>query len=131
MDADARAGSTRSSATRPVIAEANKRALKAGYAFGETTEIFHTHYRVAPAKLPPGTYRNITGNEATALGFLAASKLADRPLFYGSLPDHAGLATSSTSCRATRTSASRRSRPRTRSRRSARRSARATAGRWA
>ena len=71
---------------RPVIAEANKRALKAGYAFGETTEIFHTHYRVQPAQLPPGTYRNITGNEATALGFLAASKLADRPLFYGSYP---------------------------------------------
>ncbi|HEV8488401.1 MAG TPA: 2-oxoacid:acceptor oxidoreductase subunit alpha [Candidatus Limnocylindrales bacterium] len=71
---------------RPVIAEANKRALKAGYAFGETTEIFHTHYRVAPAKLSPGTYRNITGNEATALGFLAASKLAARPLFYGSYP---------------------------------------------
>jgi 2-oxoglutarate/2-oxoacid ferredoxin oxidoreductase subunit alpha len=71
---------------RPVIAEANKRALKAGYAFGETTEIFHTHYRVAPAKLAPGTYRNITGNEATALGFLAASKLAGRQLFYGSYP---------------------------------------------
>ena len=51
-------------AARPVVAEANKRALKAGYAFGETTEIFHTHYRVAPAKLPPGIYRNITGNEA-------------------------------------------------------------------
>jgi len=71
---------------RPVIAEANKRALKAGYAYGETTELFHTHYRVKPAKLPPGRYRNITGNEATALGFLAASKLADRPLFYGSYP---------------------------------------------
>jgi 2-oxoglutarate ferredoxin oxidoreductase subunit alpha len=71
---------------RPVIAEANARALKAGYAFGETTEIFHTHYRVAPARLSPGTYRNITGNEATALGFLTASKLADRPLFYGSYP---------------------------------------------
>jgi 2-oxoglutarate ferredoxin oxidoreductase subunit alpha len=71
---------------RPVIAEANARALKAGYAFGETTEMFHTHFRVAPAKLPPGTYRNITGNEATALGFLTASRLADRPLFYGSYP---------------------------------------------
>jgi 2-oxoglutarate/2-oxoacid ferredoxin oxidoreductase subunit alpha len=71
---------------RPVIAEANKRALKAGYAFGETTELFHTHYRVAPAKLEPGTYRNITGNEATALGLLTASKLAKRPLFYGSYP---------------------------------------------
>jgi 2-oxoglutarate ferredoxin oxidoreductase subunit alpha len=71
---------------RPVIAEANKRALRAGYAFGETTEMFHTHYRVRPAKLPPGTYRNITGNEATALGFLTASKLAGRQLFYGSYP---------------------------------------------
>ncbi|MGK2850277.1 MAG: 2-oxoacid:acceptor oxidoreductase subunit alpha [Candidatus Limnocylindrales bacterium] len=71
---------------RPVVAEANKRALRAGYAFGETTELFHTHYRVKPARLDPGTYRNITGNEATALGFLAASKLADRPLFYGSYP---------------------------------------------
>jgi 2-oxoglutarate ferredoxin oxidoreductase subunit alpha len=71
---------------RPVIADANTRALKAGYAFGETTEIFHTHYRVAPAHLAPGTYRNITGNEATALGMLAASKLAKRPLFYGSYP---------------------------------------------
>ena len=71
---------------RPEVAEANTRALKAGYAFGETTEIFHTHYRVAPAKLAPGTYRNITGNEATALGMLAASKLAGRPLFYGSYP---------------------------------------------
>ncbi|MFL5677191.1 MAG: 2-oxoacid:acceptor oxidoreductase subunit alpha [Chloroflexota bacterium] len=71
---------------RPVIAEANKRALKAGYAFGETTEAFHTHYRVRPAKLDPGVYRNITGNEATALGFLTASKLADRQLFYGSYP---------------------------------------------
>jgi 2-oxoglutarate ferredoxin oxidoreductase subunit alpha len=71
---------------RPVIAEANTRALKAGYAFGETTEMFHTHYRVAPARLAPGTYRNITGNEATALGFVTASRLADRPLFYGSYP---------------------------------------------
>ena len=71
---------------RPVIAEANTRAVKAGYAFGETTEIFHTHYRVAPAHLAPGLYRNITGNEATALGMLAASKLAKRPLFYGSYP---------------------------------------------
>ena len=71
---------------RPIVADANKRALKAGYAFGETTEAFHTHYRVRPAKLDPGVYRNITGNEATALGFLTASKLADRQLFYGSYP---------------------------------------------
>ena len=71
---------------RPAIAEANRRALKAGYAFGETTEMFQTHYRVLPAKLAPGTYRNITGNEATALGFLAASIAAKRDLFYGSYP---------------------------------------------
>jgi 2-oxoglutarate ferredoxin oxidoreductase subunit alpha len=71
---------------KPVIAEANRRALNAGYAFGETTEIFHTHYRVAPAHLPPGKYRNITGNEATALGLVAASRLAGRPIFYGSYP---------------------------------------------
>ncbi len=73
-------------AARPVIAEANLRALRAGYAFGETTEIFHTSYRVKPAKLPSGTYRNITGNEAAALGFVAATKLAGRELFYGSYP---------------------------------------------
>ena len=71
---------------KPVIAEANARALKAGYAFGETTEMFHTHYRVAPAHLPPGRYRNITGNEATALGFVVAGRKADRALFYGSYP---------------------------------------------
>ncbi len=71
---------------RAEIAEANKRALKAGYNFGETTEIFHERYVVPPAKLSPGHYRNITGNEATALGFVAASKLAGRDLFYGSYP---------------------------------------------
>ena len=48
--------------------------------------MFHTTYRVAKAKLAPGTYRNITGNEATGLGFLTASLLAKRPLFYGSYP---------------------------------------------
>ena len=73
-------------ANRPVIGEANRRALKAGYAFGETTEMFHTTYKVAPARLPPGTYRNITGNEATALGFVAAAQLARRELVYGSYP---------------------------------------------
>ena len=71
---------------RPVIAQANTRALKAGYAYGETTEMFHTTYRVPRARLAPGLYRNITGNEATGLGFLTASKLAKRDLFYGSYP---------------------------------------------
>ena len=71
---------------RPVIAESNRRALKAGYAFGETTEMFHTTYRVPAAHLPPGTYRNITGNEAAALGFVVAGQKAGRNLFYGSYP---------------------------------------------
>jgi len=70
----------------PKIAEANIATLKAGYYYGETTEAFAQHYHVPKAKLKPGVYRNVTGNEATALGFLAASKLADRPLFYGSYP---------------------------------------------
>jgi len=73
-------------AARPVFAEANRRALKAGYAFGETTEMFHNRYEVRPATLPPGTYRNITGNEATALGFVTASRLAGRDIFYASYP---------------------------------------------
>jgi len=71
---------------RAIIAEANRRALNAGYAFGETTEIFHTRYLVPAALLAPGTYRNVTGNEATALGCVVASALADRPLVYASYP---------------------------------------------
>jgi 2-oxoglutarate ferredoxin oxidoreductase subunit alpha len=70
----------------PKVAEANVKTLKAGYNFGETTEMFAQHYHVPKAKLAPGLYRNITGNEATAMGFLTASKLAGRPLFYGSYP---------------------------------------------
>jgi 2-oxoglutarate ferredoxin oxidoreductase subunit alpha len=70
----------------PKIAEANITTLKAGYNFGETTEMFAQHYHVPKAKLGAGLYRNITGNEATAMGFLAASKLAGLPLFYGSYP---------------------------------------------
>jgi 2-oxoglutarate ferredoxin oxidoreductase subunit alpha len=70
----------------PKVAEANIRTLKAGYNYGEITEAFSAHYHVPKAKLTPGLYRQISGNEATALGFLTASKLADRPLFYGSYP---------------------------------------------
>lgn len=70
----------------PKVAEANLAVLKAGYNYGETTEVFAAHYHVPKAKLAPGTYRQISGNEATALGFLTASKLAGRPLFYGSYP---------------------------------------------
>jgi len=68
------------------VAEANLRVLKAGYNYGETTEIFTTRYTVKPAKLPPGTYRNIMGNSATALGLVAAAAKAGLPLFLGSYP---------------------------------------------
>lgn len=70
----------------PQIAEANLRVLKAGYNYGETTEIFTTRYDVKPAKLPPGKYRNIMGNTATALGLVAAAKKAGLQLFLGSYP---------------------------------------------
>lgn len=68
------------------IKEANEKALKAGYYFGETTELFTTRYAVKPASLPKGTYRNISGNEALALGFVAASVKSGLPLFLGSYP---------------------------------------------
>lgn len=71
---------------KPEILEANQRALKAGFYYGETTEIFTTRYDVKPAKLPPGVYRNVSGNEAVALGFVTASLRAGIPLFLGSYP---------------------------------------------
>jgi len=70
----------------PVVLEANVRALRAGFNYADTTELFTTHYRVRKASLAPGKYRNITGNEATALGFIAAAQVAKRPLFYASYP---------------------------------------------
>ncbi|MGH9932022.1 MAG: 2-oxoacid:acceptor oxidoreductase subunit alpha [Pyrinomonadaceae bacterium] len=70
----------------PELAKANEIALKTGYNFADTTEIFTTHYTIKKAKITPGKYRKITGNEATALGFVAASQLAGLPLFYGSYP---------------------------------------------
>lgn len=70
----------------PELIEANIRALKAGYHFGETAEMFAVQYEVKPARLAPGKYRNITGNQATALGFLAAAERAGLPLFLGSYP---------------------------------------------
>jgi 2-oxoglutarate ferredoxin oxidoreductase subunit alpha len=73
-------------ASKPNIAEANVRALQAGYAFGETTESFAISYEVKPATLAPGTYRNITGNAALAYGLIAASKLSGLPLFLGAYP---------------------------------------------
>ena len=71
---------------RPEVLDANLRALRAGYNFGETTELFRVRYEVPPAQVPPGKYRHISGNEATALGFIAASVQSGLPLFYGSYP---------------------------------------------
>jgi 2-oxoglutarate/2-oxoacid ferredoxin oxidoreductase subunit alpha len=70
----------------PQLAKANEIALKTGYNFADTTEVFTTHYKIRKAQIAPGKYRKITGNEATAIGFIAASQLAQRPLFYGSYP---------------------------------------------
>jgi 2-oxoglutarate ferredoxin oxidoreductase subunit alpha len=70
----------------PRIAEANQLALKAGYNYAETVELSSVRYHVRKAHYAPGQYRAITGNEATAMGFLAASLLAKRPLFYASYP---------------------------------------------
>src|SRR3954468_12661037 len=73
-------------AKRPEIAEANVRAIRAGWAFGETTEGFAVSYEVKPAKLTPGTYRNITGNQALALGLVAAGTQSKLPVFLGAYP---------------------------------------------
>jgi 2-oxoglutarate ferredoxin oxidoreductase subunit alpha len=70
----------------PSVGEANAAVLKAGWNFGETAEMFRTAYTVRPATIAPGRYRNITGNTATALGFVAAARRAGRPLFLGSYP---------------------------------------------
>jgi len=72
--------------SNPEIVESNIRALKAGYNFGDISEIFAVSYRVARAPLEKGTYRNITGNYALGLGLLAASKASGLPLFFGGYP---------------------------------------------
>ncbi len=68
------------------VGAANIAAFKAGWNFGITTEEFHHAYEVQPAKLPEGTYTNITGNQAVAWGLIAGAKAANIPLFYGSYP---------------------------------------------
>jgi 2-oxoglutarate ferredoxin oxidoreductase subunit alpha len=74
-------------AKRPELAEANKLALQAGYNAGDIHELFQGRYEVAPCEsLPAGTYRNIMGNDAIAMGLVVGSKLADLPLFLGSYP---------------------------------------------
>ncbi|MFI5306958.1 MAG: 2-oxoacid:acceptor oxidoreductase subunit alpha [Polyangiales bacterium] len=65
---------------------ANLRALKAGYNFGETAELFDRSYEIKQAKIAPGRYRNISGNEALGLGLLAAAELSGLQLFLGSYP---------------------------------------------
>jgi 2-oxoglutarate ferredoxin oxidoreductase subunit alpha len=71
---------------KPAIAEANAKALEAGYYYGETVEAFQTRYRIRRARLSPGVYRKITGNEAIALGLVTAAQKAGKPLFYGGYP---------------------------------------------
>src|SRR2546430_5651240 len=70
----------------PELVEANIRALRAGYNFAENSELFAVSYEIRPATIAPGKYRNITGNAATALGFVAAARKAGRPIFLGSYP---------------------------------------------
>ena len=73
-------------AGKDAVIDANSRALKAGYYFGETAEMFPAQYEIAPAKIEPGKYRSLNGNEAMALGLIAAAKIAGKTLFYGSYP---------------------------------------------
>ncbi|MDO5739596.1 MAG: 2-oxoacid:acceptor oxidoreductase subunit alpha [Ornithinimicrobium sp.] len=70
----------------PEVLEANLVALRTGHAYGETTEDFAVRYEVAPAPMPAGTYRTITGNQALAMGLVAASHRVDLPLVFGSYP---------------------------------------------
>jgi len=73
-------------ADRPQVAEANTRAFRAGYDFGETAELFESNYEVRPASFEKGEYVQVTGNQALAWGLIAAARLAGLPLFLGSYP---------------------------------------------
>jgi len=73
-------------ADRPLVLEANTRAFRAGYHFGETAELFEASYEVRPAQFPPGEYTQVSGNQALAWGLIAASRLSGLPLFLGSYP---------------------------------------------
>ena len=73
-------------AKRPEIVEANTKAFRAGWNYGETSEDFAVSYEVAPAQLRPGTYRQISGNTALSYGLIAASRLSGLPLFLGAYP---------------------------------------------
>lgn len=73
-------------AKKPGFGAANVRVFKAGYHYGETAEVFQTVYKVPPATFAPGMYRNITGNEALALGLVVGAELANKKLFYSGYP---------------------------------------------
>ncbi len=73
-------------ASKPILVSANIAAFKAGWNFGETTEDFAVRYEVKPAKMKPGTYRNITGNQALALGIVAAKVRSGLPVVLGAYP---------------------------------------------
>jgi 2-oxoglutarate ferredoxin oxidoreductase subunit alpha len=73
-------------AKKPAFGEANVKVFKAGYHYGETAEVFQTVYKVPPAVFKPGMYRNITGNEAIALGLVVGAELAGKKLFYAGYP---------------------------------------------
>jgi 2-oxoglutarate ferredoxin oxidoreductase subunit alpha len=72
--------------SKPKVAEGNERALKAGYHYGETVELFERSYQVRPAEITPGKYRNVSGNEALAFGLLAVTQLSGLQGFLGSYP---------------------------------------------
>ncbi len=72
--------------SKPALVQANRTAMQAGYSYCEATEAFQISYEIPPAKLAPGVYRNISGNTALAMGFVAASQKAGIPLFLGSYP---------------------------------------------
>ena len=71
---------------KPEVADANIAALKAGYFFGETAEMFPVRYTVPKATIKPGKYRKVTGNEALAMGLITAAKLAGKSLHYCTYP---------------------------------------------
>jgi 2-oxoglutarate ferredoxin oxidoreductase subunit alpha len=71
---------------KPQVAEANTRAFRAGYDFGETAELFESNYEIRPATFEKGEYVQVTGNQALAWGLITAARLAGLPLFLGSYP---------------------------------------------
>ena len=71
---------------KPLLAEANALAMKAGYSYCEATEAFQISYEIPPAQLTPGVYRNISGNQALALGFVAASARPGSNCFWAAIP---------------------------------------------